>query len=46
MRAKPTYRPVRVNLEELDRITLPLLDLFEKKGMLLRVTAIRPISEV
>ena len=37
---------LKMRLKEYYEKTLPLLDLFEKKGMLLRVDAFRPIPEV
>jgi adenylate kinase len=45
-RADDNAEALKMRLKEYYEKTLPLLDLFEKKGMLLRVDAFRPIPEV
>lgn len=45
-RADDNPEALKMRLKEYYEKTLPLLDLFEKKGMLLRVDAFRPIPDV
>lgn len=45
-RADDNPEALKMRLQEYYEKTLPLLDLFEKKGMLLRVDAFRPIPDV